>query len=92
MNPEQQELFDLAILRVLDRNRTRFGITAGNVRILMAEFAFHGAALDTVKDRIDYLIGKKLVEEVNREINKANRCFRITDAGIEHVDQHASYE
>ena len=88
MNPEQQELFDLAILRVLDRNRTRFGITAGNIRILMAEFGFHGPNPDTVKDRIDYLTGKGLVEEVNKEVNKSNRCWRITDAGIEHVDKH----
>lgn len=88
MNAAQQELFDLAILRVMDRNRTRFGLTPEHVRILMAEFAFHGANIDTVKDRIDYLTGKRLCGEVLKEVNKANRCWRITEKGIAHVDQH----
>jgi hypothetical protein len=87
MTPAQQELFDLAILRVLDRNRTRYGLTPDSVRILITEFGFHNAELDLVKDRIEYLTDKKLLEEVMKGVNKNNRCWRITDAGIEHLDK-----
>ena len=92
MNAQQQELFDLAILWVLDANRTRFGLTPENVRDLLPMFAFPRADLELVKDRIDYLsthpADEPLCEEVLKGVNKANRCWRITEARIDYVDTH----
>jgi hypothetical protein len=87
MTPEQQELFDLAILRVLDANRTRFGLGLTAVAHLLAPFGFPSPNADTVSDRVDYLTGKNLVEEVLKTVNRANRAWRITTAGIDYVDQ-----
>ena len=87
MNAAQQELFDLALLRVLDANRTRFGLGLAAVGHLTIEFGFPNPAADLLADRIDYLASKGLVEEVLKHINKANRAWRITAAGLDYVDQ-----
>ena len=87
MTPAQQELFDLAILRVLDANRTRFGLGADAVGHLLAQYGFAGSSQDTVLDRLDYLVRKELAEEVLKVANKSNRAWRITTAGINHVDE-----
>lgn len=81
----------MAILRVLDANRTRFGLTAENVRILMVQFGFPRPDAEDVLDRLDYLSSHPsaapLCEEVLKGVNKANRAWRITTAGIDYVDQ-----
>lgn len=87
MTPAQQELFDLAILRVLDANRTRFGLGADAIRHLLAQFGFPAPAPDLILDRIDYLVRKELAEEVLKVANQSNRAWRITTAGINHVDE-----
>lgn len=87
MNPAQQELFDLAILRVLDANRTRFGLSAAALGNFMGQEGFPSPNPDTVLDRIDYLARHGFVEEVAKTVNKANRAWRITDAGINHLDR-----
>lgn len=88
MTPAQQELFDLAILRVMDANRTRFGLGVAAICHLMAEFGFPDPNANMVLDRIDYLVRKEFAEEVLKQVSKANRAWRITNAGIEHVDNH----
>lgn len=87
MNPAQQELLDLAILRVLDGNRTRYGLNAAAIGHLLAQFGFTAVKADVLLDRLDYLTGKSLVEEVLKQIDRANRAWRISEAGIAHVDQ-----
>ena len=89
MNAAQQELFDLAILRVLDARRTRFGNTLPEIAYGMLEHAFPSPDHDDERDRIEYHTNKGLIEEVAKTVNKANRAWRITEAGINHVDNHA---
>ena len=89
MNPAQQELFDLAILRVLDTNRTRHGLGVESIRHWMGMYAFPSPNPDTILDRLDYhVIKTQFVEEVLKVSNSANRAWRITEAGINHVDNH----
>lgn len=88
MNAAQQELFDLALLRVLDANRTRYGLGLRALGHLTVQFGFPNPAAEALADRIDYLQTKGLVEEVLKTVNRANRAWRITTAGINHVDQH----
>jgi hypothetical protein len=86
MNPAQQELFDDAILRVLDGNRTRFGLGAEAIGHLIAQYGFQSPAKDAVLDRLDYLSRKQLAEEVDKPDHRANRAWRITDVGIDRLD------
>jgi hypothetical protein len=88
VNAAQEELFDLAILRVLDANRTRYGLGLPALAHLIPQFGFPHPDVNVIADRIEYLTNKNRVEEVLKEVNKANRAWRITEAGINHVDQH----
>lgn len=92
MTPAQQELFDRAILRVLDTNRTRYGLPADTLGHQLPQFGFDirdrtETDNDYLLDRVDYLVRKGLVEEVTKLVGKANRAWRITPAGINHVDE-----
>jgi hypothetical protein len=87
MTAAQEELFDLAILRVLDKHRGRYGLTVAAIGHMLAEFGFPSPNKDSLLDRVDYLTGKELVEEVSKVIGNANRAWRITEAGLQYVDQ-----
>ena len=86
MSPEEQELFDLAILRVLDANRTRYGLGSAAIGHLLTQYGFGAAGGDELLDRIAVLERKGLVEEVAKLIGAANRAWRISDKGIGAVD------
>ncbi len=88
MNAAQQELFDLAILRVLVANHTRFGLNVAAVCHLMAMFGFPSPNSDTVLARLEYLTGKGLAEEVLKQVSKTNRAWRVTDQGRQYEDEH----
>jgi hypothetical protein len=88
MSPAQTELFDLAVLQVLAANRTRYGLTQRAVSHLLAEFGFPSPDGEVLADRVDYLTRKGLAEEVQKTVNLANRTWRITEAGLNHVDTH----
>jgi hypothetical protein len=87
MNPAQQELFDLALLRLLDANRTRFGLGLEAIAHLLLPFGFARPDHALLADRLDYLQRRGLVEEVDKVINRANRAWRLTPAGLDYVDQ-----
>ena len=86
MNAEQKELFRKAILQVLDLNRTRFGLPPTAIRLHLGQFGFPGASVEQIREEVDYLVGKNLVEEVLKTISRENRAWRITDAGIAFLD------
>ena len=88
-SPAEQELFDLAILRVLDSNRTRWGLSVEALGHLVGQFGFPTPAKELLLDRLDYLVSRpKTVEEVLKVANRAARSWRITEAGIDYVDNH----
>lgn len=86
MNAAEQELLDLAILRVLEANRTRFGLTPVAITHLLPQFGFKIEPAQA-EERLGYLTDKGMAEEALKVINKANRAWRITTAGIDYVDQ-----
>jgi len=88
MNAQQTELLDKAILKVLDANRTRYGLTAVALGHLIPQFGFTGIDPEVIKDRLQYLTDKKLVEETSKLLGAANRVWRITDTGIQFIDEH----
>lgn len=87
MTAAQQQNFDDAILTIMDRNRSRFGLTPAAIRLQMQEFGFLQPSEEQIMERLDYLVTKKLAVEVDKQVHRANRTWRITDAGIDHLDQ-----
>ena len=89
MNPAQQEMFDRAILNVLDAKRTRFGLTLEEIRFGLPAHGFPVQEADAVIYRLDYLELKGHVAEVVKETHRANRAWRITDMGITWLDERS---
>ena len=95
MNAEQKELFRKAILRVLDGNRSRFGLGIVAIGHLLVAYSFTVATFkgdaaafrEAIADALQYLCDKGLAEEVRKETDAANRAWRLTDKGIEHLDE-----
>jgi hypothetical protein len=86
MTAAQQQMLDTAILRLLDEQRTRLGLGVEALDLQLSRFGFSGATPDQIADRLDYLARKELIEEVRKEVHRANRSWRITEAGIAHLD------
>jgi hypothetical protein len=95
MTTEQKELFQTAILRVLDANRSRWGQGVVAIGLRLAQFAFSAASFASeeafhaaIADAVQYLCDKQLAEEVPKVVGAANRVWRITPAGIDYLDEH----
>ena len=84
MNAEQRELFRLALLRVLDANNTRHGLTGKALVHLVIVYGFKPTELE-VDEAIRYLQGKGFVEEVTKKVSPENRAFRITAEGVDFI-------
>ncbi len=82
---EQREVFRRAILRVLDANRTRFGLTPKAIGMFTWAHGFKPSE-DEVAGEIEYLTSKGLMEEVLKTVSRENRCWRITAEGIAFLD------
>jgi hypothetical protein len=83
---EKTELFDTALLRVLDANNTQWGLQAPALGMFAREFGFSPSASETAS-RLEYLTGKGMVEEVPKVLSKANRAWKITAAGRRYLDE-----
>jgi hypothetical protein len=83
----QLELFSGAVLKVLDANNTRFGLTAAALRLLVRQFGFSPTE-EEIKDALEYLAGKGLVAEMAKALGKINRAWKITDEGRVYLDEH----
>jgi len=85
-----QEILNQALLKILDANRTRFGLQAVPLLLHLRGLAIM-ASRDEVVQALDYLASRApaLVEETRPEINRENRAWRITDDGIRYADQHS---
>jgi hypothetical protein len=86
MTAEQQEFFRLAILKVLDSNKTRFGLSVPAIIHVLPMFGFPHAEAEAVLDEMEYLGRRELVTEVLKVVSKENRCWRITQVGIGFLD------
>jgi hypothetical protein len=85
MTPKQLELFAIAVLKVLDANNTRFGLTAAAIRLLVRQFAFSPTDEETI-DGLEYLASKGLVAESPKVLVRINRAWKITDEGRQFLD------
>ena len=72
------ELFSGAVLKVLDANNTRFGLTTAALRLLVRQFGFTPTEEETT-DALEYLAGKRLIVESPKVLVKVNRTWKITN-------------
>ena len=95
MNAQEKELLRMAVLRVLDANRTRWGLNIASMALhlriygfTVANFAGEEKAFhDAIADSLQYLCDKGVTEEVLKGADAGNRAWRITDKGVSHVDE-----
>ena len=95
MTPERKENFRLAILRVMDANRTRFGLGIVALGHALRNWGFNAgdfggemkAMYEAIADELQYLGDKGLIEEALKVISKDNRAWRITEKGIGFIDE-----
>ena len=84
-----KEILHAALLKIMDANRTRFGLQA-----LSLSLHLRGAAIIAGKEEVvqalDYLGSRTppLGEETHPEIDRENRAWKITEAGIRYADEH----
>ena len=90
MKGESLELFRLAILGVMNANRTRFGLNSRAIGLNLGVFGFPGSKEEDRADAIDYLVRKGFAEEVAPEMSAENRAWRITSQGIAFMDAHGA--
>jgi hypothetical protein len=84
-----KEIFHGALLKIMDTNRTRFGLQAATLALLLRGEAIV-VSKEEVVQALDYLGSRTppLIEETRPEINRENRAWKITEEGIRYVDQH----
>jgi hypothetical protein len=84
MDPEQRELYRHEILRILDANQTRFGLSAGAI-VTHAVVEGFSMNRETCDRELTYLVDKELVAEVGKTLSPENRAWRITAAGRDYL-------
>ena len=84
-----KEILHSALLKIMDANRTRFGLQAIPLMLQLRGEAIV-ASQDEIIQAQDYLGSRTppLVEETRPEINRENRAWKITAEGIRYMDQH----
>ena len=84
-----KEILHHALLKILDANRTRFGMQVVPLLLHLRGLAI-AASKDEIIQALDYLASREpaLAEETRPEINRENRAWRITNDGIRYADQH----
>lgn len=82
MNAQQRELFRFAILRVLEANNTRFGLSAETIAVFMGQHGFKRPNTETVEEELLYLRDKGFAEQTEgKSISPENKTWRITANG-----------
>jgi hypothetical protein len=84
-----KEILHGALLKIMDANRTRFGLQAATLMLQLRGEAII-AGKDEVIQALDYLGSRTppLVQETRPEIDRENRAWIITGGGIRYVDEH----
>jgi hypothetical protein len=75
----------MALLRVLEANPSRFGLTARALSHLIAVYGFLSPDGADLENEVLYLSGKGLVTDVAREISPENKAWRITASGRDYL-------
>lgn len=80
MDPRARELLRTGLLRVLDEQDSRYGLSEPVLAELVRRYGFT-PTVETVARELDYCADKGLAATVQRVISPENRYWRITAAG-----------
>ena len=81
MTTAQRELYRIALLRVLDANETRWGLSAVVLAVHAGAFGFRGLGAELASTELRFLQHKGFVTAPAQEISPENQTWRITAAG-----------
>lgn len=84
---DQKPVADHAILRVLDNNRTPYGLSAEAIAIHARRFGVDLTEAEVI-ERLEYLTGKRMIVEALKELHRTDRAWRITGEGMDYLDRH----
>ena len=87
MNTQRLEQFRDALLKVLEANNTRFGLQAAALALMARQFGFSATEAEA-EDQLEYLTEKGMAAPVAKEMNRAARAWKITEAGRQYLDEH----
>jgi hypothetical protein len=84
-----KEILHAALLKIMDTNRTRFGLQAATLSLQLRGEAIV-ADKEEVTEALDYLGSRNppLVHETRPQIDRELRAWKITTAGILYADEH----
>lgn len=88
MNPAQEKLLDEAILRVLDKRDSSFGVSPEAIKHLLVAEAFHDVPVEVVARRLAYMAHEQIgfVCTIGTGDFHSNvRTWRITPRGMNHL-------
>jgi hypothetical protein len=85
MEPKQRESLQVAVLRVLDANYSRFGLSLDAVTLHAANFGFPRLTREAVEVELEYLLEKGLVESPSKVLEPANRVWKRTASGRDYL-------
>jgi hypothetical protein len=87
-SPQQRELLQISICKVLDANRSRFGMPLDAITLHTASsWGFPKVKREDVEAELDYLVAKGLVEVVSKTLEPANRAWRLTASGRDYLSE-----
>ena len=81
LTSEEREQLRLSVLRFLEANNTRFGLTVPLLLQMGRNEGRPWLEVDHLNAELLYLEDKRLVSEVLKGISRENRAFRITADG-----------
>jgi hypothetical protein len=87
VDARNMQVFDETLLQVMQANNTRFGLSALGIGSFARAYGFSSTEQE-LTDRLEYLLGKGLVEEVTKVIGRSARSWKITAAGRAYLDEH----
>lgn len=78
---ERTALLRTAILRILDANNSRWGLSPNAVAIMLPAEGFTNIAESDVREHLDWLLDRRLVLVANSPLDPTGRHYRITAEG-----------
>lgn len=86
MTSEQRELLRQALLEVMERNKTKFGLGVVSLGHWVRTMG-HYPSPDEIRAEVQYLIDVGYVTALDKTISPENAAWRITAKGRDYVAQ-----
>jgi len=88
MTPQEREALRLTLLRVLNSNKTQFGMAKTLLLAVAKPQGFSGLTGAQVGEELDYLEQKGLAMRVPKQISPELTAWRLSAAGRDYLAEH----